>query len=223
MLWILLTHSNYIGINDWMGDNAMVLKSECAIFLVLLVLDICTVFGYIGLFVKMQKSRIILEKKFSDNDFFRCKFLRFFNFLLRKLKLKSKIWKNHDLCVLTFLLDLIFLTLNVGFRRNRAVVKCWHRNSGSLFGTRDRVFSRGDSKLGRARFPTQQIAVRDWLCHRGWSCWRFTSCNPLCCKIFENFFRKLSPFSSEVCFNSGFVSQKNLFHSLQNLVVVPSV
>ena len=69
----------------------MVLKSECAIFLVLLVLDICTVFGYIGLFVKMQKSRIILEKKFSDNDFFRCKFLRFFNFLLRKLKLKSKI------------------------------------------------------------------------------------------------------------------------------------
>ena len=47
----------------------MVLKSECAIFLVLLVLDICTVFGYIGLFVKMQKSRIILEKKFSDNNF----------------------------------------------------------------------------------------------------------------------------------------------------------
>ena len=69
MLWILLTHSNYIGINDWMGDNAMVLKSECAIFLVLLVLDICTVFGYIGWFVKMQKSRIILEKKFSDNNF----------------------------------------------------------------------------------------------------------------------------------------------------------
>ena len=69
----------------------MVLKSECAIFLVLLVVDICTVFGYIGLFVKMQKSRIILEKKFCDNDFFRCKFLRFFNFLLRKLKLKSKI------------------------------------------------------------------------------------------------------------------------------------
>lgn len=55
----------------------------------------------------------------------------------------------------------LFLILNVCFRRNRAVVKCWHRNSGPLFGTRDRVFSRGDCELGRARFSTQQVAVRD--------------------------------------------------------------